>query len=79
MKVLIDQQAQEIANAVHVQKAVEEIGPGDQGHTFGYAIRETPEDMPLTHFLATRLSARLAQVRKENICPWVRPGNKTQG
>ena len=44
---------------MHINKAVEEIGAGDQGHMFGYASDETPEYMPLTHQLATRLGARL--------------------
>merc|ERR1711894_10998 len=67
-----------IARGVHLNKSVEEIGAGDQGHMFGYATDETEEMMPLTHLVATRLGERLTQVRKEGICKWVRPDGKTQ-
>jgi len=56
---------------------VEEIGAGDQGHMFGYATDETPEFMPLTHQLATRIGSRLTEVRKTGILKWVRPDGKT--
>jgi hypothetical protein len=45
---------------------------------FGYASDETPELMPLTHVLASRLAQQLAAVRKDGTCPWVRPDGKTQ-
>jgi S-adenosylmethionine synthetase len=45
---------------------------------FGYATDETPEMMPLTHVLATKLCERLAEARKNGECAWLRPDAKTQ-
>merc|ERR1719453_1156770 len=50
----------------------------DQGIMFGYASDETESLMPLTHNLATSIGAKLTEVTKNGVCPWVRPDGKTQ-
>jgi S-adenosylmethionine synthetase len=73
----IGKQSPDIAQGV-VRTLPEEQGAGDQGIMFGYASNETPVLMPAPIYFAHELMRRQAQLRKEDVLPWLRPDAKSQ-
>ncbi len=76
--VAIEEQSSDIAQGLHLDQALEQLGAGDQGIMFGYATDETPELFPLTLQLAHKLNAAMSAARRDGSLPWLRPDTKTQ-
>jgi S-adenosylmethionine synthetase len=73
----VGQQSADIAMGVK-ETLSDDQGAGDQGLMFGYAVDETPEQMPLTISMSHKILRELATIRKSGRANFLRPDAKSQ-